>query len=112
MSVKVINGKRLKALRESRRITQHDLASALRRRGFGTTQTTVSRWEDGQSPNSAVLPVLASELGVSLDELYADAEEEEPSDMAADLFRQAVAAAVTEELRRREREARRVGVAA
>lgn len=103
MKSRVISGERIKTLRESRNLLQHDLASALRRRGFGTTQTTVSRWEAGQLPNASVLPVLAAELGVSLDDLYGDAEEEEPSDMVADLFRQAIAAAVDAELRRRDR---------
>jgi transcriptional regulator with XRE-family HTH domain len=54
------------------RKTQTDLAAALRGRGFGTTQTTVSRWEAGQEPRAAVLPVLAHELGVTVDELFVE----------------------------------------
>ena len=58
--------------------TQTDLAFALRRRGFGTTQTTVSRWESGQEPRTVVLPALADELGVTVDELYEEDDDEEP----------------------------------
>lgn len=70
------DGTRLEKLRG--RTTQTDLASQLRRRGFGTTQTTVSRWESGQVPHMSVMPALASELGVTVDELFAtdDAEED------------------------------------
>lgn len=71
------SGNTLRRLRDDRRLTQHDLASALRKRGFGTTQTTVSRWEDGQQPHASVLPALAAELGVSMDALYADDDPEE-----------------------------------
>lgn len=69
------DGTRLTALRGKR--PQTDLASALRKRGFGTTQTTVSRWESGQEPRASVLPSLAAELGVKLDELYGGDEDEE-----------------------------------
>ena len=68
---------KLEKLRGKR--TQTDLAYALRRRGFGTTQTTISRWESGQEPRSLVLPALAAELGVKVDELYDGDEDEEVS---------------------------------
>jgi len=74
------NAERLVALRGNR--TQHDLASALRRRGFGTTQTTVSRWESGQTPRSSVVGALADELGVKPDELF-DADDEEAASMSS-----------------------------
>lgn len=57
-------------------LTQTDLANRLRAKGYGTTQTTVSRWEAGQQPRAYVLPALARELGVSVDDLFADDEEE------------------------------------
>lgn len=81
------------------RKTQTDLAYALRSRGFGTTQTTVSRWESGQEPRAQVLPALAAELGVTVDALYTDDDEEAASmePLARDLaemFAQAVARAL------------------
>lgn len=63
------------------RRTQTDLAYALRRRGFGTTQTTVSRWESGQEPRSQVMAALAAELGVKVDELYEGEDDEDASSM-------------------------------
>lgn len=69
------SGTRLETLRG--RKTQTDLANGLRSRGFGTTQTTVSRWESGQMPHSSVLPALAAELGCSVDELFADSDDAE-----------------------------------
>lgn len=56
--------------------TQTDLAVALRQKGYGTTQATVSRWESGQAPRGYVLAALADELGVTIDELYADDDED------------------------------------
>lgn len=75
------SGQRLEQLRG--RKTQTDLANGLRARGFGTTQTTVSRWESGQVPHSSVLPALAAELGVSVQELFAEPDDGEPSRMRA-----------------------------
>lgn len=65
-------------------LTQTDLANRLRAKGYGTTQTTVSRWEAGQQPRAYVLPALASELGVTVDELFATDDEEDASSMALD----------------------------
>lgn len=70
-------GTRIRELREARKITQHDLADRLRKRGYGTTQTTVSRWESGQVPRGYVAKALAEELGTSLDELYGSDDDEE-----------------------------------
>lgn len=78
----VFSGSRLEERRLRRRLTQHDLASRLRSRGFGTTQTTISRWESGQQPNAAVLPALAIELDCSIGELYGPAGD--PDDEEAD----------------------------
>ncbi len=75
------SGERLQKLRGL--TTQTDLANALRRRGFGTTQTTVSRWESGQVPHSAVMPALAAELGVPIESLYAQVEDDAPFPEAA-----------------------------
>lgn len=60
-------------------LTQTDLANRLRAKGYGTTQTTVSRWEAGQQPRAYVLPALAAELGVTVDELFAAGDDEEES---------------------------------
>jgi transcriptional regulator with XRE-family HTH domain len=70
-------GARIRELREGKRLTQHDLADKLRKRGYGTTQTTVSRWESGQLPRGYVARALAEELGTTLDELYRSDDDEE-----------------------------------
>lgn len=83
MKTQTFSGVRLEALRNKHRFTQHDLASRLRERGFGTTQTTISRWESGQQPNGAVLPALAAELGCAIADFYGDdADDEEAASMA------------------------------
>lgn len=99
------SGAKLEDLRG--RTTQHDLAAALRKRGFGTTQTTVSRWESGQVPRSAVLPALAAELGVTVDELFDEDEAEAASMTAAtaDSLAEALRALVRTEVRQALREA-------
>lgn len=81
-SVRRFSGTKLQQLRESRRLLQHDLADRLRDRGLGTTQATVSRWENGQEPRSYVMAALADELGVKVDELYGDDEDAEAASMA------------------------------
>lgn len=96
-------GTRLKALREHRKITQHDLANRLRDRGFGTTQTTVSRWESGQVPRGYVARALADELGTTIDDLFADDDEEAASmqptsDLFSELLDRAIRAEVSRQL--------------
>jgi transcriptional regulator with XRE-family HTH domain len=67
-----IDTSKLAGLRVRRGLSQQQLADRLGRRGFGTTQETVSRWEHGQQPRGWVREALAEELGVPLDELYGD----------------------------------------
>jgi len=76
------SGARLRKLREAKHLLQHDLADRLRKRGFGTTQVTVSRWENGQAPRASVMAALAAQLGVAVDDLYAEADEAEAASMA------------------------------
>lgn len=64
------SGERLKEARGKR--NQTDLAAALQRRGFGTTQTQISRWESGQTPRRYIRAALAEELGVKIGDLYED----------------------------------------
>lgn len=96
------SGENLHRIREQRRILQDDLAHQLRRRGFGTTQATVSRWENGQEPRAHVIGALADILGVTVDELYGDAEEEEDSlsgSAAEQEFLAAIEALIEERIR-------------
>jgi transcriptional regulator with XRE-family HTH domain len=74
------NGAKLEKLRG--RKTQVDLAAALRSKGFGTTQTTVSRWESGQQPRAYIIDALAAEIGCTTRELF-DEDEAEAAPMAA-----------------------------
>lgn len=81
-------GSRLRRIREERHLTQTDLAHRMRDRGFGTTQTTVSRWESGQIPQGFVWRALAAELGTTVDELFGSDEDEEaaPADEMREAF--------------------------
>jgi len=81
----VFSGSKLERRRLAKHLTQHDLASRLRARGFGTTQATLSRWESkGHQPHAAVLPALAEELDCLIGDFYAadadtdDDEEDSP----------------------------------
>lgn len=61
-------GSKIRALRESRGMTQDDLAAALY-----VTRTAVSKWENDRGyPNIDSLKTLANFFGVSLDELLSD----------------------------------------
>jgi len=73
------SGRKLREARDKRKVTQTDLATALRARipGCGTTQTQVSRWEKaGQTPRDYILEAIAKELNVKVDDLL----EEVPGD--------------------------------
>ena len=74
--MKKFSGEKVAAARGKR--TQIDLAAALRGRGFGTTQTQVSRWESGQQPRRYILDALADELGVSVDDLFEEVQADAP----------------------------------
>lgn len=65
-------GKRLKEYRIKRGLTQEELAQKL-----FLSRKTISKWETGRGfPDSTILPRLAEELGVRIDELF-DGEKEE-----------------------------------
>lgn len=75
-----INPGRLLTLRGKR--SREDVAHQLRNRGHGTDAKAIWRYETGRSqPNARVLPDYAAVLGVSVDELYTD-DEEDSSSMA------------------------------
>ncbi|MBQ7378867.1 MAG: helix-turn-helix domain-containing protein [Clostridia bacterium] len=59
-------GAKIKQLRNKAGLTQEQLASAL-----GISAQSVSKWENAVTmPDVALLPLLAGELGVSIDELF------------------------------------------
>ncbi len=61
----------LRKIREEMRISQAELAQALKVR-----QTTVSMWESGKNmPRADKLPELARILGCAIGDLYGDGEE-------------------------------------
>ncbi len=64
-------GNQIKALRQSRGVTQETLAQAL-----GVSAQAVSKWETGGAlPDIALLPQLSAYFGVSIDELFALSDE-------------------------------------
>lgn len=59
--------KGLKAMRIRAKLTQSELALKL-----GVKQTTVAMWEtDASYPRAELLPLIARELGCTIDDLYA-----------------------------------------
>lgn len=59
---------KIKELRESRRLTQSDLATSL-----NVGRTTVAMWEAGGSlPRAELLPKIAKLFGCTVDELLKD----------------------------------------
>ena len=93
-----VSGTKLAAFRTARKLDQSSLAARLRVRGLGTNQAQVSRWENGQEPRAYALPAIAAELGVKVEELYGDDEDEEsslfpPADAMLDALEYAVVAA-------------------
>ena len=67
-------GKRIAALRREKELTQDALAEVL-----GVSPQAVSKWENDQTcPDISLLPKLAQELGVSVDELLSGKQETAP----------------------------------
>ena len=59
-------GKRIKALRKNKNITQNELAEVL-----NVSLQSVSKWETGNSiPDVELLPIIARYLGITMDELF------------------------------------------
>lgn len=78
MVVRTFSGSRLNQLRLRRGYTQDDFAHALRNSGLRTTAKQIRRWEsEAHAPRSSVVPILADALGVSIDELYGEPDDEE-----------------------------------
>lgn len=67
-------GKRIAALRREKELTQDALAEML-----GVSPQAVSKWENDQTcPDISLLPKLAQELGVTVDELLSGKQETAP----------------------------------
>lgn len=73
-------------------MTQDDVAFRLRERGVSASAQQIRRWERGShAPRSAVVPALADALGIAMDELYGEDDEEEDSAVMFDRAAQALA---------------------
>lgn len=70
------SGQKLREARGKR--NQTSVAAGLQRRGHGTTQTQVSRWEAGQRPRDYILEDLASEVGLTVDDLFEEVPDDAP----------------------------------
>lgn len=86
--------RRLAQFRATRGMTQNDVAYELRRRhGMKADQAQIARWESGQhTPRAGVIPAIADVLGVSIDQLYGDGEDDEEEADALDLVDRAIKA--------------------
>ncbi len=69
--------KNLQALRKEKKVTQEQLASHL-----GVSAQAVSKWENGNYPESDLLPAIADFFGVSIDFLYGRGEREKTIEQA------------------------------
>lgn len=59
-------------------LSQERVADYLKGRGVGASAKQIWRWEQGiHTPRASVIPILAQVLGVAMDELYGDEEDEE-----------------------------------
>lgn len=59
-------------------MTQERLAEAVRARGVKATARYIHRWEKGvNAPRSDVVPALAGALGVTIESLYGDGDDDE-----------------------------------
>lgn len=68
-------GKKVAVLRKEKGLTQSELAQKL-----NVSNKAVSRWETGEGfPEITILPSLAKELGVTVDDLLNDFEADEPN---------------------------------
>lgn len=79
MATVIFRPRLLASLRGRANMTQGDLAYELRNRhGLKADQSQVAHWERGSyTPRASVIPALADVLGVTMEELYSDDEEEE-----------------------------------
>jgi transcriptional regulator with XRE-family HTH domain len=77
------DGHHLKELRIAKKWDQHRLAEAARSHGVGITQSQISRYENGKEPSGRNALALATALGVTVEELFADDEAEAASMNAA-----------------------------
>lgn len=69
--------KNLQSLRKEKKVTQEQLASHL-----GVSAQAVSKWENGNYPESDLLPAIADFFGVSIDYLYGRGQREKTIEQA------------------------------
>ena len=69
--------KNLQALRKEKKVTQEQLAGHL-----GVSAQAVSKWENGNYPESDLLPAIADFFGVSIDYLYGSGQREKTIEQA------------------------------
>jgi len=92
MQVRTFDGKRLRAFRKARRLSQSQLAGRI-----NAHVTSISDWERGANePSGRHLASLSHELGVDAGDFYGDDDDEE-SDPVADLV-QAIRRVVRDEV--------------
>lgn len=76
--VRVLNPARIYAARLAAGLTQEGLAHRLRNNGINATGRYINRWEKGANvPRADVVPALADALGVTIESLYGDSEDDE-----------------------------------
>jgi transcriptional regulator with XRE-family HTH domain len=83
MRVTTLQPSKILRARLTAELSQDRVADALKARGVGASAKQVWRWEQGiHTPRASVIPVLAEVLGVDMDELFGDDEDEEAALLA------------------------------
>lgn len=86
MSTTCVNPRQINQARLRAGLTQADVAYRLREHGHKANERSIRRWESGQhAPHANVVPALAEALGVSIDELYGDPEDDEEASRSMSL---------------------------
>lgn len=76
------SGKKLRELRQARKLDQTSLSHLARKFASGMTQAQVSRYENGQQPSGHNAIALAAALEVDVRELYEPDDDEEAAQVA------------------------------
>lgn len=88
MRTATVNANRIYQARLSSGQTQADIAYKIRAHGHKANERSIRRWESGQhAPHANVVPALAEALGVSIDSLYEQAEQDDDEEDEAALRR-------------------------
>lgn len=87
-------GQRIAKFRKQKNITQEQFGEAV-----GVTNRTVSKWESGvSSPGIDLIPLIASSLGITLDQLFGIEKPKEDTADIAQMIKESISSSIEEYL--------------